>query len=260
MTQTVQLFWLFLKRDYLVYRQRFKDFLINTMIYPCANSFGAAYIQANSYFGANSYMATVLLSGNIIIIMMILAFDTSIPLLFDLQQDRYIDYQLSLLHPRLLMVQRILFSALFITFMTLPYFPISKLLLQDYLDTSNTSWCMVALMIFFGSLCLAAYCQCATVVMEGPHQIMPFWTRINVFLILLGGLFVPLHTMQKVSPLLGFLAYANPLIYITEGLRYSMVGDTQFLPLWICIPALLGFTSLFTGVAWHYFKLRTDHI
>ena len=70
----------------------------------------------------------------------------------------------------------------------------------------------------------------------------------------------PLGALKSFSPFLGRLMLLNPFVYITEGLRYALLGDPQFLPVWQCAPMLAGFTVLFTCGTWHFFKKKIDHI
>ena len=76
----------------------------------------------------------------------------------------------------------------------------------------------------------------------------------------LGGFWAPLYIVQQSSTLLGYIVYLNPIIYLTEGLRRALLGDSAFLPVGVCVFALFGFSVLFTLLTFHFFKKKTDHI
>ncbi len=260
--RSVLLFLQFLRRDIYIYKKRITKYIINfALIYPVLFSFCFGYIQANTYFGAmQKTLGTIVFIGNILLIMIILTFTITSELLFDLANERFIDYQMSILHPRLVLLERIIFTSLFTFCMLLPFYPISKLILGNSFDTTHLSWPAIICMLYVSSLCCAAYHILAMCILKGPHLMTRFWMRINHPLFFFGGFRIPRNIMTEFSPLLGYLNLANPMIYVTEGLRQAAIGSTQFLPLWICIIALLIFSLLFTLFAFYFFKKRVDHI
>jgi hypothetical protein len=260
--QTASVFFQFLRRDAYVHYKNLSDYIINfSIIYPTICAICFAYLQTNTYFGTgNAHLGTILFCGNILIVFMIVTYKQTITLLFDLENDRYIDYQITVLSPRLVILERIISTSIFTFFLALPFFPVAKLLLQDNLATSATSWWQVMVILYIGSLCCSAYHQCATLILQHTNQISSLWARVNHFLINFGGFWIPLNTLYAYSWYLGTIAHLNPLIYITEGLRQSIVGGTQFLSFWFCCQMLLLLTVFFTFAAWYQFKKRTDHI
>jgi len=132
----------FLKRDFYSYKSQIKDYLINFgLVRPFLFAISFAYLQANVIFQTQQKeMCTFFLIGNMMIILMVLTFSLSFKLLFDLEGKRFIEYQISHISPKLLFLERILFSTLFTLFVMLPFFPMTKLILQSYLVTTHTSW------------------------------------------------------------------------------------------------------------------------
>jgi len=60
-------------------------------------------------------------------------------------------------------------------------------------------------------------------------------------------------TITPILPLFSKLYYLNPLTYSIEGLRVSLLGGNDYLPLWLCIIgiifSLLGaFIRLYKGI------------
>lgn len=260
--RSLTVFLQFLRRDFYIYSKQIKNFLINFgILRPLFFSFSFAYIQANIVFKTQqSKFVTVFLIGNAMTIIMILTFTLASKLLFDFEQNRFIDYQISILHPRLVILEQILFYSLFSFAIMLPFFPITKLLLRDSFQTTLTSWPQAFLILYLGSLCCAAYHLLAMCIMKGSNSIVTLWMRINIPMFILGGFWVPLHVIHKSFPSLSFLTYFNPIIYITEGLRSAILGTPEFLPVGACALALLGFSVVFTLLTFHFFKKKTDHI
>ena len=256
------LFLQFLRRDAYVHMRNLRLYIVNyTFLYPATFALSFAYLQVNTFFGSgNATLSTVLFSGNILVLIMIITYKETSTLLFDLEANRFIDYQISVLQPRLVIVERIFFTSLLTFAIALPFFPVGKLLLWNYLDTSNASWLQLIIILYLGSLCCSAYHQLAILVLKNSSQITSLWARANNFLMSLGGFFIPWHIQYKYSPLLGNIAYCNPLMYLSEGVRQALVGGPEFLSFTQCALSLFVFSVLFTVLCWHLFKKRVDHI
>ncbi len=258
---TIKIFFYFLWRDIYVHSKKFHANIINyALLYPLNYAFSFVYLQAGIYFKNNSlYMGTLIFAGNIMLPMMILTYNVTFALLFDLEKNRFIDYQIILLSPRLVLLERIIFATLFSFILTIPFFPISKLLLGNHLDLSNVSWPALIGMLFVGSLCFASYQLLAACVLKS-NQIRTFWTRVNGLFITFGGFWIPLKVMAQYSTILGICVQLNPALYVTEGVRQAILKGSLFFSIPHCITVLLSMSTLFTILAWYFFKKRTDHI
>lgn len=261
MKRTALIFLQFMRHDFYGYSKKLPTLMTNfCVIYPLTFAFAFGYLMPNVLFGPDPVKATVLLAGHTVINILVLAYSINMMLLFDFDGDRYIDYQVTLLNPRLVLLQRMLFAALFSGLATLPFFPIVKLVLGNNLATANTSWPLVFTMIMVGALLCSSYTILLACAISNPRNLTRFWLRVNFILITLGGLFAPWCVMKQFSPYLAYLVLLNPLIYITEGIRYSLTLNTQFLPTSVCIPVILSYALVFMTLAWYFFKKRMDHI
>src|SRR5579872_1441120 len=260
MMQQLAIFMQFMRRDYYVQMQHLSRYIINyAIIQPVVFSLLTGYFQANTYFGSsNITQNTILFSGTIVVTLLVVTFIQALDLLFDFDGERYINYQITILSPILVLIQRILFASLMAFLMVAPFYPISKLVLREYLDTSNTNWLMVMILLYFGSLCCSAYHIAAACALKNAASTDSLWKRLNAPMIDFGGMWVPWIVMYKFSPILGYLSYINPLIYVSEGLKQAIVGGSQFLSISTCIIMLMVFTVFFTAVGWYFFKKRLD--
>lgn len=260
--RNIHIFSWYMCREIYTYRRYVKDLIINhVLLFPIIYSIALAYIQIRSYFGAQATdMSTTVFAGNIIIPIMVTAFSITFKLFDDLRKNKYITYQTMILHPRLVILQRLLFAWLLTFIVSVPFFPVSKLILGTILNTDNTQWHGVIGIIFIGSLVCACHFLLAAIVLKRPEQISSFWGRINSPLFILGGIFIPRHIIEQFSPILGLALYLNPMMYITEGLRQAMVGGPQFLSLFTCTTALIGISTLYIIACWYMFRRRIDHI
>ena len=262
MNRSVKLFFQFFRRDAHIHFKRIKYYIVNYgLIFPCMYSLCFGYIQPNLYFETgNTAFATLLYSGTILLPLIVLGYSLTFQLLFDLEHVQFINYQITILNPRLVLLERVIFYAIFLFLIVMPFFPISKLLLQHNLETPNISWPRLAIILFASSLCSVAYHQLAACILKSSRSISQFWSRWNSQLLIFGGFFFPWKTLTQFSTIFGYILLANPFIYMTEGIRQSIIGGPQFLSFSICLIGLLSFTIIFYVASWHFFKKRTDHI
>ena len=262
LTLTATVFAQLMRRDVYVYGKQWKQLLINNvLIYPIIYSIAFAYLQSRAYFGNNAEsMGTLVFAGNIIIPLMNNAFFIAFDLFFDLLHSRHITYQITVLNPRLVLLQRLLTTWLFCFILSAPFYPIAKLILGNKLNTTHTQWALVMIIIAAGSFCCASYHLLAACIIKRPYQINTFWARINIPMFTFGGFFIPRYIIESFSPILGALLYLNPAVYITDGLRQALVGGPHFLPIWLCTGVLIITGCICFFITCYCFKKQIDHI
>lgn len=262
MTKQYLIFLQFLKRDFYTFRHRITKYLINyALLYPAMYSFMFCYLMPNIMYGpGHESQGTILFIGHVLISIFVLGFSLAISLLFDLENQRFINYQITLLNPRLVLLERVVFASLFAFIICIPFYPMAKLFMGDAFVTTNTSWLSMYLMLYLSGLCCAAYGNLVSCYIKSSRQLRPFWVRVNFPLMTFGGVFIPWFVVKQFSPLFAYVLLLNPLLYISEGLRSTITGQPEFFNPLLCACMLLIYTTLFMLASWHYFKKRTDHI
>lgn len=249
----------FLKRDLYVYIKRLRVYGVNyALINPINTVVAVGYLQTTSYFSTNYHSATELFAGNILLVITSLTFEFAFALLYDLEGNNHTSYQLLLLSPRLLLLEKIIFASFFSFILLTPFFPLCKLLLQHSFNTMNTIWIQVYLILFAAVLCGSAYHLFVACIIKSSRSITNFWIRINAPLELLGGFWAPLHILGSFSSILGILSFGNPFMYMTEGFRQAIIGGNNYLSLPLCLSVLFSFSILFTYGSIYAFKRKTD--
>lgn len=258
--QNIRVFIAFFQRDFYVQKQQLLSHFINySIIYPAIYIFCFAYLQTQIYFHGQTQIGAIVFSGTCLVPLLVMTFHITFDLLFDLEKNHHTDYQIMALDPRLMLIQQILFSSLFTFFIMVPFFPLARIFASSFIDLSNIHWPSLFLILYLGSLCFSAYHKLAATILT-VKKISMFWSRVNYILLILGGFWIPLHVIRTFSPILGFLVRLNPIVYLTEGLRQSIIGGSRFLPLTQCASALLLLSIIFTLLSFHFFKKRIDHI
>lgn len=260
---SLSVFWQLLRRDIYVAFKHIDTLGINYgLIYPLMYAFCFLYVEPRVLFEQSMTVqsGSITFIGQLSLVALILSFHATIPILFDLIGDRFIDYQCTLLNARIVLIERLIFAVLFSFCFMMPFFPVAKMLFPDSFNIPNASWLSLAWIILLTACMTSAYHLMATCLMRGPHQLSRLWIRCNEVMLTIGGLLVPWNVIYQTSPILGYFALLNPLVYVSEGARQALLASPAFFPLWICSVVMIGVTILCTAVACNAFKKRMDHI
>lgn len=262
MNQSVLIFWQMFRRDMYVTRPQIGKLVFNNLVLvPLMYIFTYAYMQVNIFFGTDSYdIGSSISVGIPLLLLLLLSYNFTVPLIFDIEGDAFINYQITLLNPRLVLFERILFSALLTFVLIVPFYPLVKLVLGDYFYTEEASWLLIYLFLFLGSFLVCAYHFFIICSLKSSHLIARIWSRYNDPLLIFGGYWIPWYVMNKFSSVLGFVTHANPFLYLTEGLRQAFFHDPKFFSMSICFTMLTFYSVLFTMGTMYCFKKRMDHI
>jgi len=262
MRQPILMFFSFIRKDVHIFYQRLSNNIINYgIIFPALYAVSFGYLLPMVSWG-DGYIrrTTIMFSGSITMLLLVLAFMAYIDLIFDFEQDRFIDYQTSILPARLVLLERLLFSSLFCFILLVPFFPLTSLILRGTIDFSNASWLLMFFHLFLCSLFYSALNIFAVCAIKSSLHMEDLWSRVFTPMLMLGGFEVPWVAMSKAFPALKNFFLLNPVIFASEGFRQALVGGSEFLPLWACESALIVSTVFFMVLAMHYFKKKIDHV
>ena len=98
MMNSIEIFVQFLRRDMRIFMRRIKNYAINYMIlYPLMYGISFGYLMPLISFGYyNSAHTTLLFSGTMLLFLQVIVFVVNLDFLRDLESERYVDYQLSI--------------------------------------------------------------------------------------------------------------------------------------------------------------------
>jgi ABC-type multidrug transport system permease subunit len=250
-----------MRRECIVYKKRLQSYGVNYLIlYPLMYVVCFGYLASRFMYADVTKGTLNLYVGNATLLMLSASFAFILPLILDIEGDRFIDYQCTLVPSWLVLVVRILFAGSFTFILITPFLPFAQLLLPAQFITPYLSWPKVFCMLFVSALCLAAYNMLAIVIIKQRKETINFWIRVNFPLTVLGGFWVPLTIIKKSIPILGYLSYANPFLYITEGLRSALINPNDYIPFLSCIVMLLLFGLAFSLFSFYIFKKRMDYL
>lgn len=252
----------FMRRDLKVYGKKFKDQFINVIfLYPFFFAV-SGLIQANIFFRGDAVIfgATNFFASAPTLPLLVIAYHLVFELFYDLEGNRFINYQIMVLDPHLVLLEKLMMTTL-VSFLSIaPFFPMAYLLVsKSYVDVAGVQWIGVYGVLFAASFCLCAYNLCASVMLR-KDTLNIFWNRINHCLVVFGGFWVPSSLLIQYWPPLKYLLYFNPLHFLSEGLRSAIIGGSNFMPYQESILGLCILGIIFTLGALYQFKKRIDHV
>lgn len=248
-------------RDIYAYGKQFKSQMINSIfVYPVCFAIADVIIQSNVYFSSNNIIyATSLFASGPILPLLALSTGIMLDLSFDLDENRFIEYQMTIVPTQMLLAQKLLIGTVFSFILISLFFPVGLLLTHSYVDISQTDWYHLYSVLFFGAFCLSSYGLLAATFLT-PKNIDMFWVRLNEPLLLLGGFWVPSSLLAKWWAPMKYVSLLNPLHYLSEGLRRAMTGSTEYMPVSTSMVGLSTLGILFFIGSLIQFKRRVDHI
>ncbi len=260
--RNINIFFQFFHRDILVYIQQWKRLAINNwFLIPSLEAICFGYIVPMVNMSNPTPQAmTAFYAGTILWIMFPLAWGFAVEMMYDFENDRFINYLNRIYNPNFVVLEKILFYACACFINTLPFFPISMLLLGDKFDTTHLHWPKLILILFVGALFCAAYNVFFICYISGMENVSNFWLRVNFPMINLGGVFLSWKAMASYSPMFGYALYLNPLIYLSEGMRNALQGPANHFPYLVSLLGLSGFTITLTLMAMHFYKKKLDTV
>lgn len=169
--------------------------------------------------------------------------------LADLEGDRTILYTVSLPLPAWLVFSSLAFSwALSSSIIGLFLFPVGKLLLWSQFSLSEISYLTLIPMFFVSNLFFGFFSLWLCAILKHMGDIGHIWVRIINPLYMFGGYFYSWKTMMHLSQSAGYLSLLNPLTYVMEGMRATVLGQEEYLSVGLCLGALIAIT---VACAWH---------
>lgn len=160
----------------------------------------------------------------------------------DFEGDRHIDYYLTLpVQSSTVWWSMICCYSVVGIILTLLVLPFGKLLLFQNFSLATISWLkfliiLILANIFYGVFTLFITAQIGTVA-----QIYNLWPRFIFPLWFLGGFQFSWASIYALSAPLAYVLLCNPIIFIMEGMRSSLLHAQDCLPWALCCVALCGY-------------------
>lgn len=253
------LFWRLLRAKSVNLRKKLTNELIDYYIWAGCTLFISGHVlQA---FGMSKDFGVFQLCAVLASIGLFSLYGNAVRIVSDIENDRSIDYYLSLPTTALTVLASTVAYYSMIGFTTgIALLPLAKLILGDQLVLSHISWAaflffFVLINVFFSTLTIAV-----AALVPSMETFDVIWVRFIFPLWFLGGFQFSWQAVHASVPWLSYLMLVNPITYTTEGMRAAMLGQDAYLPFWLCSAVLL--VLLVVVARWSYvaFKKRLDFV
>lgn len=212
-------------------------------------------------FGMPSSMIAPSYLGSMLGLFLQLGFTLTMKIGFDLEHNRFIDYQMMLPISRgWLFAAYTINNMIEIAVITIPLLTIGVILLHKFFIIASINWFVVAFMyalilIFFSTFFLAiGYTFNITWILDNV------WPRILTPLWWVSGALMMWKKVHAWSPSIAYAMLASPMTYVAEGIRSAFIDNDQFIAWYICALVLMTCISINCVCFMYGMKKRLDPV
>lgn len=258
-TTHLRIFCALLHRDFKMFRQTFRRAFIDSLaiLFVQLILFGGLL----PHFGMPRSFIAPLYLGNVVGFMFHFGYSQAFLLIADLQYSRFIDYHLTLPLPkRWLFAKYITYFMIEAFVVTIPLVSLGIILLGEKFTTTNPSWGLFALMYF----CMVFFFT-TLFTWIGFHYDYAFfnehiWPRRLSPLFNFCTVFFTWKSVYALSPAIAYLFLANPVTYVSEGLRAALLDQVHYLPFNLCLCVAFASIIIFIFLLSRAIKKRLDPV
>ncbi len=238
MLHNFRVFCALLRRDLKILKKNLVQSLINGLIVAAIEL--SIVVVFFPRMGMPVQLSAPLFLGSLVFLLFNLGFPFAFSMVYNLKFSRFIDYQLTLPLPK-----RWLFAEYIINFIiqvfitTLPIIVLGIICLGNLISFEQTNWFYFFGIHLLSILFFSVFFHMCSFQFSFTWFIENIWTRVLGPLLLLSSTFYIWHRVYAVSKTIGYLFLLNPITYIAEGLRASLLGGSQYLPPLLCITAII---------------------
>jgi ABC-2 type transport system ATP-binding protein len=255
-----KIFLYLIYRDLLILKKDFWGTFIDMLIWPTIASIIFGYIMPRISNVGPNYGGFVLL-GAIITIATVSALDSATQIISDLDNNRLSDYFLTLpISPYLFFIKQAISITLKSLILTLPIFPLGKLLLLKSFSLLHLSFIKFCLMYLCITVFIGFFALWIISWVKHQDAIIHVWLRLYNPMMWFGGLLFSWKQIYEAIPSISYIMLLNPITYAIEGLRASVLGQENFLNYWICLFILLIYTVFIAIISLKLLHRRLDCI
>jgi ABC-2 type transport system permease protein len=244
------LFW----RDIFVTGRELPSFLAQVILQPLFLLFVLGKVLGELGYTRGGF-AQVLFPGIVAFTAFLTALqNTALPLVIDFSFTKEIeDRLLAPLPTAMVAVEKIVFATLRALIAAVLIFPLGRWILGP-LGVHWGEVPMITAFLILGALVAAALgLTLGTLVSASKINIV--FALVLTPLLFTGSTQFPWSALKDLRWFQVVCAF-NPLTYVSEGVRGTLVGSVPHIPPYVCALALLGFLALFTGTGLRGFRRR----
>jgi len=162
--------------------------------------------------------------------------------IMDFEGDKSISYYLTLpTRPIIVFSSFVAFYALVGTILSFLVFPFGLLILKNSFDLSAVSWFKFFVMIVISNIFFGVFTLLVTSSVGTMGKMRNVWSRFIFPLWILGAFQFSWNVIYGMSVPLSYIMLINPIVFVMEGMRASLLGQVGYISWWVCVGALIVF-------------------
>lgn len=231
----IMIFYALLERDMKVLKKRLGSLIIDSLILVAIAVlvFGKLLPMMGM---PTTLIAPVFLGNSLSFFLASLGYNWALRMAYDLKFDRCIDYFLMLPLPKPWLLAYYITSFIIeAAIVTLPMATIGIIALRNNFGPINGSFIAFLCMYFLALLFWGLFFLGSSFTYSYQWFRSNMWARRIMPLFALGPAFFTFKTICTLAPITGTLLLLNPITYIIEGLRSSLLGGSDYLSLSTCL-------------------------
>lgn len=245
--------------DLEVLKQSFLDKFIDISIWVILTVVVMGYVM--QFFGLSHDFGPFQLGGVIAAVGLFELYGNAVEFVSDLEGDRAINYNLTLPIPSwLAIISKASYYAITYLILTLTMLPIGKLSLWNQLDLTIVNYPKLGLILIAQSVFYACFLMWASSMIANMSKLGTVWSRFIFPMWFMGGFQFSWTALYDAIPALAIINLINPMIYVTEGTRAAMLGQTGYINFWLCILAIIAFSAFYLALGMRNLKRRLDFV
>ncbi|MCC5833044.1 MAG: ABC transporter permease [Chlamydiales bacterium] len=246
-----------LRRDLLAFKRDFGGKFFDTAFLFFTNVIVTAYFMSQEW--VNPQFGPFIMIGAIASFGLIEVVGKVGSMIADLDGERTISQTLVFpIKPGMVFAYIGFFWAISSALLTLFLFPLGKVLMYTRFDLAKVSYLRLIPMFILANLFYGYFSLWITSLLKGISSLSSIWMRAINPMWMFGAYFYSWEAAYALSPVVGYASLINPMVYIMEGMRAAALGQEGFLPFWICIVVVAGYTVVLGMHSVHRLKKRLD--
>lgn len=253
------IFFQLLKTRFFISYPFFFDKVINQSIWAFCSLFITGYVMQQ--FGLSSGFGIFQFAGVVATAGLFEIYPSVVSMVIDFASEQTIFYYLTLpTNAATVLCSMILGFAIQGMALALCMIPLGKLLFFNQLNLLAISWIKLLITLIIGNLFLSSLVPGITATVRHIGRIGNAWSRFIFPMWFLGGFQFSWMSIHAISKPLSYVLLLNPVTYIMEATRVSILGQEGFLNWYICIGALLIFCVFSFSYSYYQMKKLLDFV
>jgi len=253
------IFFILLKTRLLIARPFFIGKLINLSIWAFCSLFITGYVMQQ--FGLSSGFGTFQIAGIIGTAALFEIYPNVITMVLDFASAKTISYYLTLPTSAWIVIASMIIGfALQGIGLSFCMIPLSKMIFLHQMNLLRIAWPKLIITIIIVNLFFSSAIPAIAATIKSIDKIGNTWSRFIFPLWFLGGFQFSWHNIYSISKPLAYFFLLNPVLYVMEALRSTILGYEYALPWHLCITIISIFCIINFLLSYRQMKKLLDFV